>query len=73
MVSEYELNEVREVIEGPYRIVYLIDAEALKTEILAVIHSSRGRRKPVRVSKWYPGKPDSGMHLTPRHGASHGS
>lgn len=47
MVSECDLNEVREVIEGPYRIVYLIDAEALKAEVLAVIHSSWERRKPL--------------------------
>jgi plasmid stabilization system protein ParE len=45
-VSEYELSEVREVIEGPYRIIYLIDPEAQKAEVLAVIHSSRERRKP---------------------------
>ena len=47
MVPEYELNEVREVIEGPYRIIYLIDPEAHKVEVLAVIHSSRERGKPL--------------------------
>ena len=26
MVPEYDLNEVREVIEGSYRIIYLIDS-----------------------------------------------
>ena len=41
MVPEYELNEVREVIEGPYRIIYLIESEQQKIEVLAVIHSSR--------------------------------
>ena len=40
MVPEYELNEVREVIEGPYRIIYLIDPELQKVGVLAVIHSS---------------------------------
>ncbi len=47
MVPEFELNEVREVIEEPYRIVYLINSEAGKTEVLAVIYSSRERRKPL--------------------------
>lgn len=47
MVSEYELSEVREVIEGSYRIIYLIDPEAQKAEVLGVIHSSREPRKPL--------------------------
>ncbi len=47
MVPEYEINEVREVIEWPYRIIYLIDPEAHKAEVLAVIHSSREQRKPL--------------------------
>ncbi len=47
MVPEYELNEVREVIEGPYRIIYLVDPEAQRVEVLAVIHSSRERQKPL--------------------------
>jgi plasmid stabilization system protein ParE len=41
MVPEYELNEVREVVEGPYRIIYLIDSKQEKVEAIAVIHSSR--------------------------------
>jgi plasmid stabilization system protein ParE len=32
-------DEVRQVIEGPYRIIYLIKEEQL--EILALIHTSR--------------------------------
>ena len=47
MVSEYELSEVREAIEGSYRIIYLIDPEAQKAEVLAVIHSSRERLRPL--------------------------
>jgi toxin ParE1/3/4 len=47
MVPEYELNEVREVIEGLYSIIYLIDPEGQKAEVLAIIHSSRERRKPL--------------------------
>ena len=41
MVPEYELNEVREVIEGSYRIVYLIESGLQKIEVLAVIHGSQ--------------------------------
>ena len=41
MVREYELNEVREVIEGSYRIIYLIKEDEAQVEVLAVIHSSR--------------------------------
>ena len=44
MVPEYELNEVREVIEGPYRIIYFIESEWQKIEVLAVIHSSQQLR-----------------------------
>jgi len=47
MVPEYELNEVREVIEGPYRIIYLIAPEQ-KVEVLAVIHSSREPQRPLK-------------------------
>jgi plasmid stabilization system protein ParE len=39
MVPEYEIDEVRQVIESSYRLVYLIKEE--RVEILAVIHTSR--------------------------------
>ena len=39
MVPEYELDEVRQVIEGSYRIIYLIKES--QVEVLAVIHTSR--------------------------------
>jgi toxin ParE1/3/4 len=48
MVPEYELNEVREVIEGPYRIIYLITPAQQKLKILAVIHSSREPQQPLK-------------------------
>ena len=39
MVPEYELNEVREIIEGRYRIIYLI--EDAQVQVLAVVHEAR--------------------------------
>lgn len=41
MVPEYELNEVRETIEGSYRIIYLVKNDEDQIEVLAVFHSSR--------------------------------
>jgi len=41
MVPEYELNEIREVLEWPYRIIYLIKLEQSQIEVLAVVHGSR--------------------------------
>ena len=41
MVPEYESNEVREVLEWPYRIIYLIRSEQSRVEVLTVIHGSR--------------------------------
>ncbi|MGI9105823.1 MAG: type II toxin-antitoxin system RelE/ParE family toxin [Pyrinomonadaceae bacterium] len=46
-VREYELNEVREVIEGSYRIIYLIKEDEEQVEVLTVIHSSREEIKPL--------------------------
>jgi plasmid stabilization system protein ParE len=46
-VREYELNEVREVIEGSYRIIYLIKEDEKQIEVLAVIHNSREGIKPL--------------------------
>ena len=39
MVPEYEIDEVRQVIEASYRIIYLIKEEQI--EVLAIIHTSR--------------------------------
>jgi len=47
MVPEYELNEVREVIEGSYRIVYLVKEDEGQIEVLAVIHGSREGLNPL--------------------------
>ena len=47
MVPEYELNAVRELIEGSYRIIYLINKEKDQIEVLAVIHTSRERLEPL--------------------------
>jgi plasmid stabilization system protein ParE len=40
MVLEYELNEIREVLEWPYRIIYLINPEQSHVEVLAVVHGA---------------------------------
>ncbi|MEP6741807.1 MAG: type II toxin-antitoxin system RelE/ParE family toxin [bacterium] len=40
-VPEYQLNELRELIEGSYRIIYLVKQEENRIEILAVVHHSR--------------------------------
>ncbi len=47
MVPEYELNEIREVIEGSYRIIYSIESEHGKVEVLAVIHGAREQLLPI--------------------------
>jgi toxin ParE1/3/4 len=47
IVPEYELSEVRELIEGPYRMIYLVRSEQDEIEILAVIHSARESLKPL--------------------------
>ncbi|MBN1974048.1 MAG: type II toxin-antitoxin system RelE/ParE family toxin [Sedimentisphaerales bacterium] len=38
-VPEYEMEQIREVIEGPYRIIYYIKANQI--DILAVFHGAR--------------------------------
>ncbi len=45
MVPEDELNEVREMIESSYRIIYLVKED--QVEVLAVIHTSREELKPL--------------------------
>lgn len=39
MVPEFRIDHIREVFEGPYRIIYYIKADCI--EILAVIHGSQ--------------------------------
>ncbi|MDI6738994.1 MAG: type II toxin-antitoxin system RelE/ParE family toxin [Candidatus Edwardsbacteria bacterium] len=38
-VPEYDVNQIREVIEGPYRIIYRITYR--QVDVLAVIHAAR--------------------------------
>ena len=45
MVPEHELKEVREVIEGRYRIIYLV--ESVQVQVLAVIHAAREPFSPL--------------------------
>jgi toxin ParE1/3/4 len=40
-VPEYQSNEVREVLQSPYRIIYLVNPEQLQVEVLAVVHGAR--------------------------------
>ena len=42
MVPEFERNEIREGIEGRYRIIYLLEPE--QVQVLAVIHGARDLR-----------------------------
>jgi len=39
MVPEYDRKEIREVIEGRYRIIYLV--EESQVQVLTVIHGAR--------------------------------
>ena len=38
-VPEYDIDQIREVIEGPYRIIYHIKADQI--DVLAVLHGAR--------------------------------
>ena len=38
-VPEYEMDQIREVIEGPYRIIYYLKPDQI--DVLAVIHGSQ--------------------------------
>jgi addiction module RelE/StbE family toxin len=38
-VPEYQLDQIREVIEGPYRLIYHIKPDQI--DVLAVVHCSR--------------------------------
>ena len=42
MVPEYEKNQIREVIDGPYRIIYYIKPDRI--DVLAVIHGAQDIR-----------------------------
>jgi toxin ParE1/3/4 len=38
-VPEYEMEQIREVIEGPYRIIYYIKTDQI--DVLAVLHGAQ--------------------------------
>ncbi|HEV7397203.1 MAG TPA: type II toxin-antitoxin system RelE/ParE family toxin [Pyrinomonadaceae bacterium] len=48
VVPEYDLKDVREIIEGSFRIIYLINHRDQQLEILAVIHSARESLRPLK-------------------------
>jgi len=41
-VPEYQMQQIREVIEGPYRIIYYIKADQI--DVLAVLHGAQDIR-----------------------------
>jgi toxin ParE1/3/4 len=43
-VPEYEMDQIREVIEGPYRIIYYLKPDQI--HVLAVIHGSQDVLSP---------------------------
>ena len=43
-VPEYDMNQIREVIEGPYRIIYHINPDQI--DILAVVHAAMNIQRP---------------------------
>ena len=38
-VQEYEIDQIREVIEGPYRIIYYIKPDQI--DVLAILHGAQ--------------------------------
>ncbi|MCG3181372.1 MAG: hypothetical protein BIFFINMI_03759 [Phycisphaerae bacterium] len=49
-VPEYESDELREVVEGPYRIIYRITPGQL--DVIAVIHGARDLPAAAREDGW---------------------
>jgi len=48
MVPEYRRDDIREVIERPFRIIYRVDENRI--DVLAVLHGAQQMpRKPLRV------------------------
>jgi len=45
MVPEYETTQIREVVEGPYRIIYCIKPGQI--DVLAVIHGAQDISGPI--------------------------
>ncbi|HPD16070.1 MAG TPA: type II toxin-antitoxin system RelE/ParE family toxin [Planctomycetota bacterium] len=51
-VPEYERDDLREVIEGPYRLIYLIRDD--RVDVIAVIHGARDLRAAMEHAGWSP-------------------
>jgi toxin ParE1/3/4 len=49
-VPEYEMETLREVIEGPYRIIYLIKPDQL--DVIAVVHGARDLPTAAEENGW---------------------
>ena len=49
-VPEYEADDLREVIEGPYRVIYRVTPE--QVDVIAVVHGARNLRMADRESGW---------------------
>ena len=47
IVPEFEINHIREILEGSYRLIYLIKEADKQIEVLAVIHAAREAPKLV--------------------------
>jgi plasmid stabilization system protein ParE len=41
-VPEYELDEVRQIVEGSHRIIYWIKEAKNEIDVLAIVHTARG-------------------------------
>ena len=49
-VPEYEMETLREIFEGPYRIIYLIKPEQI--DIIAVVHGARDLSTAADENGW---------------------
>ena len=49
-VPEYEMDELREVTEGPYRLIYHIKAD--QVDVVAIVHGARDLRTAAEENGW---------------------
>ena len=49
-VPEYEMDQLREVIEGPYRLIYHVKTD--QVDVVAVIHGARDLRTAAEANGW---------------------
>ncbi len=54
-VPEYDMDGLREVTEGPYRIIYYIKPD--QVDVIAVIHGARDLRSAMQTIGWPPEEP----------------